>query len=170
MPADPDAAAPPDPGPILLVTTLPVGAARAWAAFVDEFGEWWPAATHSLSRTPVTRCALEPAVGGRVYETAPDGTEHLWGTVEAIEAAHRLRFSWHPGREPESAQWIEVRFEPHGAGTAVSLRHGGWEALGEIAPLLRAEYVPGWRHVFKEIYATYAVARAARAAGFVPVK
>lgn len=162
MPADPDAAAPPDLGPILLVTTLPVAAGPAWSAFVDGFGEWWPVATHSLSRAPATRCALEPAVGGRVYETAPDGTLHLWGTVEAVEAVRRLRFSWHPGREPESAQWIEVRFEPRGAGTVVSLRHGGWEALGEIAPLLRAEYVPGWHHVFKELYGAYAAARVRR--------
>jgi len=144
--------------PILMLLTLAVPPERAYDAFVGGFGNWWPVHTHSLSRLPETSCAIEARVGGRVYEVAPDGTEHLWGSVERLEAGRLLRFTWHPGREKESAQWIELRFEPRGGGTVASLRHGGWEALGEIAPLLRAEYVPGWQHVFKELYAAYVLA------------
>jgi hypothetical protein len=29
----------------------------------------------------------------------------------------------------------------------MTLTHGGWEALGEIAPILRREYVAGWQRV-----------------------
>lgn len=153
---DPGHPAEPGVPPILMLLTLALPPASAYESFVGGFSAWWPVATHSLSRTPATRCALAAQPGGRVFETAPDGTEHLWGTVERVEPGRLLRFTWHPGREPESAQWIELRFEPHGTGAAVSLRHGGWEALGEIAPLLRAEYVPGWEHVFKGVYAAYA--------------
>jgi hypothetical protein len=38
----------------------------------------------------------------------------------------------------------------------VTLTHGGWEALGEIGPLLRQEYVPGWRLVFGQRFAEFA--------------
>jgi uncharacterized protein YndB with AHSA1/START domain len=89
-------------------------------------------------------------------EQSPDGTRHRWGTVEIYEPGHRLRFSWHPGRESDSAQWVDVSFEPVGSGSRVTLRHGGWEALGEIAPILRREYAGGWQHVFGDIYANFA--------------
>ncbi len=145
--------------PILMLLTLAVPPERAYEAFVAGFGNWWPVDTHSLSRLPQTSCAIEARVGGRVYEIAPDGVEHAWGAVERLEVGRLLRFTWHPGREKESAQWIELRFAANGEGAAiVSLRHGGWEALGEIAPMLRAEYVPGWQHVFKERYAAYVLA------------
>ena len=62
-------------------------------------------------------------------------------------------FSWHPGREPESAQWVDVEFVAVGAGTRVTLTHGGWEALGEIAPILRREYASGWRDVLEKHFA-----------------
>ena len=52
----------------------------------------------------VARCrdALphSPAPGGAVEERGPDGRWHRWGTVESVEAGRRLRFTWHPGREP----------------------------------------------------------------------
>jgi antitoxin (DNA-binding transcriptional repressor) of toxin-antitoxin stability system len=41
------------------------------------------------------------------------------------------------------------------SGSRVTLTHGG-EALGEIAPLLRQEYLPGRRHAFLELYASFA--------------
>ena len=95
-------------------------------------------------------------VGGAVEENAPDGARHVWGTVEAIETGRRIRFTWHPGREPESAQWVDVAFEPIDAGSRVTLTHGGWDAFGEIAPILRREYVSGWQNVFGKIYADFA--------------
>jgi hypothetical protein len=124
--------------------------------FTEGFGQWWPTLTHSLSRHADTRCALEAREGGRLFETAPDGTLHLWGTVTRIIPGKSLRFSWHPGREAESAQWVDVSFEAAGPGSRVVLVHGGWEALGEIAPILRREYAHGWQHVFGELFGSYA--------------
>ena len=76
--------------------------------------------------------------------------------MQAAQPGRRLRFTWHPGREAESAQWVEVRFESAAAGSRVTLTHGGWEALGEIAPILRREYAAGWLDVFGRIFAAYA--------------
>jgi uncharacterized protein YndB with AHSA1/START domain len=144
------------PEPIVLVIDLPVPPAAAFAAFTRYFGDWWPAATHSLSRQATARCRLEPRPGGPVDECAPDGSVHVWGEVLAVEPGRRIRFSWHPGREPASAQWIDVTFVGAAGGSQVTLTHGGWEALGEIGPLLRQEYVPGWRLVFGQRFAEFA--------------
>lgn len=151
----------PSPGlePIVVSVDLDAGPEEAYRRFTAGFGDWWPVLTHSLSRNPATRCVLEAAPGGRLYEIAPDGTEHDWGRIAAATAGRSLRFSWHPGREADSAQWIEVAFEARQGGCRATLTHGGWEALGEIAPLLRREYLPGWRHVFGELFTGYAAER-----------
>ena len=133
--------------PIVVSVVLAAPPERAFTAFADHFGQWWPVATHSLSRHAATRCRLDLNLGGTLEEHAPDGARHRWGTVEAIEPDRRLRFTWHPGREAHTAQWVDIEFMPLGAGTRVTLTHGGWEALGEIAPILRREYVSGWQDV-----------------------
>jgi uncharacterized protein YndB with AHSA1/START domain len=142
--------------PIILSIDLDTTPAEAYRRFTEGFGDWWPVLTHSLSRDASTRCALEARPGGRLYEVAPDGVEHLWGRVAEASTGSRLRFSWYPGREADSAQWVEVAFERAGQGCRATLTHGGWESLGEIAPLLRREYVPGWQHVFGELFARFA--------------
>jgi uncharacterized protein YndB with AHSA1/START domain len=143
------------PQPIVLVVDLAVLPKAAFEAFTQRFGDWWPVASHSLSRQPGTRCRLEAWRGGAVDELAPDGTRHRWGEMLAVEPGRRIRFSWHPGREPASAQWVTVEFVPNAGGSRVTLTHGGWEALGEIGPLLRQEYVPGWRHVLGDLFAGF---------------
>lgn len=146
----------PDLEPVVVSIDLGTSAERGYERFSAGFGEWWPTLTHSLSREPATRCALEAHAGGRVVEIAPDGSEHVWGQVVAVQHGRLIRFTWHPGREAESAQWVEVRFEPMGANCRATLIHGGWDALGEIAPILRREYIPGWQHVFGQLFAEYA--------------
>jgi len=141
----------------VLAIDLAVPAETAYEAFTRRFGEWWPVATHSLSRAAKTRCRLESRPGGTVDEFAPDGARHVWGEVLAVDPGRRIRFSWHPGREADSAQWIEVVFEQAPGGSRATLTHGGWDALGEIGPLLRQAYVPGWHQVFGERFAGFAM-------------
>lgn len=145
--------------PIVIEVDLDATPRAAYDAFVSGFCDWWPVLTHSLARSQDTRCALEPQAGGRIVETAPDGALHLWGSVTGVEPGRRLRFSWHPGREAESAQWVEVSFETSQRGCRATLVHGGWERLGELGPLLRREYVPGWQRVFSECFAGYVAQR-----------
>ncbi len=145
-----------DVDPIVVSVELAASPARAFRTFTSGFADWWPVATHSLSRQAATRCLLHATTGGALEERAPDGARHLWGTVEAIEPGRSLRFTWHPGREADTAQWVFVTFEPLATGTRATLTHGGWEALGEIAPILRREYLSGWQFVFGEIFAAFA--------------
>lgn len=145
--------------PIVMEIELGGTPQAAFDAFVAGFGDWWPVLTHSLSRAPETLCAFEPHAGGRIVETAPGGARHLWGSVTGIEPGRRVRFTWHPGRGPDSAQWVEVSFVAEGDGCRARLVHGGWETLGEVAAILHREYVPGWKRVFGECFAAYAQRR-----------
>ncbi len=143
------------PEPIVLSVDLPVSPARAFELFAPQFAAWWPVATHSLSRDIETACRMGLEPGGAVEERAPDGSWHRWGTLETVEPGRRLRFTWHPGRDAESAQWVDVLFEAAGSGSRVTLTHGGWEALGEIAPILRREYAAGWETVLGDCFARF---------------
>jgi uncharacterized protein YndB with AHSA1/START domain len=145
--------------PIVVTVELGLTPAQAFAAFTGRFSDWWPVATHSLSRSPATRCTFDARPGGMVEEHEPGGTRHAWGQVLAVEQGRRVRFTWHPGREAGTAQWVDVEFSAHPAGSRVTLTHGGWEALGEIGPLLRQEYIPGWQHVLGVLCAALADAR-----------
>ena len=78
--------------------------------------------------------------------------------MSAWEPGRRVAFSWHPGRDPAGAQWIEVAFRANPAGTRVTLVHGGWEALGERATVSREAYRNGWPTVFGQRYREYCVA------------
>jgi uncharacterized protein YndB with AHSA1/START domain len=109
--------------------------------------EWWPLSTHSVSESAEATCEIEGRVGGRVFETGPDGAEHLWGTVTAWEPPRRLAFTWHPGRSVDTRLEVEIAFHPAGKETRVELIHSGWEHLGKEGAGMRAGYDKGWDFV-----------------------
>ena len=152
-PAAPDRAA--TFPPIELDVVVPCDPARAFDYFTRDIGRWWPLATHSCAEDNAAGVAFEPRAGGRLVETARDGTEHPWGTVSAWEPGRRIAFSWHPGRDPATAQWIEVAFRANPAGTRVTLLHGGWETLGERAATSREGYTHGWQTVFTQRFGDF---------------
>ena len=119
--------------------------AEAFRIFVDEIDSWWPLATHSVGRQRATGCVFEGSVGGRIYEIQDDDSIHLWGTVAAWDPPARVVFSWHPGRDSDTAQEVELSFEESVAGrTLVELVHRGWERLGERGVEARKAYQTGW--------------------------
>jgi uncharacterized protein YndB with AHSA1/START domain len=125
-----------------LAVGLPPG--QAFELFTAGLGRWWPLRTHSVFQERAATCGLEPRVGGALFEQRDDGARSLWGTVLVWEPPRRFVVSWHPGREAETAQELEVRFLPEGAGTRVELEHRGWQRLGAAASESRAGYDQGW--------------------------
>jgi uncharacterized protein YndB with AHSA1/START domain len=101
-------------------------------------------------------CAIEPVVGGRVFERAADGQETAWGTVLAYDPPHLIAFSWIVEVLPGQEQLVEIRFTPDEHGTRVELTHSGWEKLGDAAPGLRQRYDRGWATVFERHFVEYA--------------
>ena len=57
--------------------------------------------------------------------------------------------TWHPSRQPATAQTVELRFEPESTGTRVHLVSAGWENWGPGAATARRAYALGWGHLLK---------------------
>ena len=128
--------------------------AEAFTVFTEGIGRWWPFALgFCISGARVKSCEMEPHVGGAIFETRDDGERFPWGRILAWEPPGRLVFTWHPGREASVAQEVEVRFEPEGGRTRVTLVHREWQKLGADAAEARKGYDKGWGVVLKEHYA-----------------
>jgi uncharacterized protein YndB with AHSA1/START domain len=115
---------------------------HAFAVWTEKFSLWWPA-DHTVTGEPAL-VALEPRLGGRIYERSADGTEHEWGEITIWEPPERLGYLWHLLRDRADATDVEISFRPHGSGTRVEIEHRGWERLGTDADLWRTRNQVGW--------------------------
>jgi len=126
---------------------------RAFAVWTEEVGAWWPLAEHSLGQADAAGCAYEPGIGGRVFETANNGDQHLWGTIQVWEPPRRLAHSWHPGRPLSDRTMVLVTFTPLAPNrTRLTLTHSGWREGDEER---RAAYDTGWGHLLENRYAAH---------------
>jgi hypothetical protein len=130
--------------PLVKTLWVPWKPEAAFERFTAQMASWWPLATHSVGEAETETVILEGRVGGRLYERHRNGSTVTWGTLTAWDPPRRVAFTWHPGREAEGAQDVEVRFEPEADGTRVELTHDGWHRLGEAAEESRAGYDSGW--------------------------
>jgi uncharacterized protein YndB with AHSA1/START domain len=133
--------------PLRKSVTVRRTAAEAFDVFTSGIARWWPLEKYSISQERARSCAIEPRVGGEVYEVNDDGERLPWGRVLVFEPPARLVVTWHPGREAETAQELEVRFSDTPEGALVELEHRGWAALGDLAKKSRPSYAEGWEHV-----------------------
>lgn len=133
--------------PVRKSVTVKRTAEDAFRLFTSEIASWWPKEKFSVSQERTRDVVIEPAVGGRVYEVRDDGESFEWGMVLAWEPPRRLVLSWHPGREPEVAQEVEVQFTEVDSGTRVDLEHRNWQQLGADARAVRGRYAGGWEEV-----------------------
>jgi uncharacterized protein YndB with AHSA1/START domain len=146
-----------------VVKSIVVGCApdEAFRYFSQDFGKWWPAATHSVvafasgHKDSPALCALEAKPSGKIFERSRGGEEYPWGTIVNWEPPTRLVFTWHPGGEPETAQTVEVAFAAAPEGTRVTLTHTGWEKLGKDAEAAWKGYNEGWEGVFVAAFGQY---------------
>lgn len=120
----------------------------AFDVFTARIGSWWPKVRFSVSQERIEDVILEGHVGGELFEVRDDGERFIWGRVLVWDPPARVVFTWHPGRQPETGQEVEVGFVATKAGTRVELEHRGWERLGGEAERTREGYVSGWDVVF----------------------
>lgn len=121
----------------------------AFERFTVDIGEWWPLKSHSVGLEDGGTVVFEDRPGGRIYEVLKDGSEETWGKVVEWEPPSKVVYTWHPGRAPETAQRIVVRFEESAGGTELKVEQSGWERFGEGAAEMRQEYVEGWPRVLE---------------------
>lgn len=130
--------------PVIKRISVQCSCERAFDLFTAGIASWWPLASHSVGLGDAASCTIEPRENGRIFETGKDGAEHEWGVISAWEPPHRLAFTWHPGRGPDSAQTVEVTFKRDGDGSVLTLEHRDWHRTGPRAPQVRQSYDQGW--------------------------
>ncbi len=138
--------------PIRNAVSVPWDPKTAFARFTADFAGWWPRRTHSIGGTRVKTIEFECRTGGLIVEELVDGRRFKWGEVTAFDPPHRVAFTWHPSRNEQDAQDVEIRFMAEGTGTRVELVSTGWERLGAKAGRARRMYGIGWRSVL-EVFA-----------------
>jgi uncharacterized protein YndB with AHSA1/START domain len=144
--------------PIRRTLTVAAPPDRAFSAFTDDLGSWWPS-EYTWSGDVLDTIAIEPREGGRCFERGPYGFECDWGRVLACEPPRRLVFAWQismrrePVPDPERASEVEVRFEPGDSGTRVEVEHRGFERHGEDAETYRdaLDSPQGWDYMLARL-------------------
>jgi uncharacterized protein YndB with AHSA1/START domain len=119
---------------------LPPG--RTFELFTRDIARWWrPGPRFRFSGDRDGALRFEGGAGGRLVQSFDDGTEpFVVGRVRTWEPGARLVVEWRLGNfAPGEATEVEVRFEPLGQGTRVSLEHRGFAALRPDHPVRHGE-------------------------------
>ena len=126
----------PKPGSRVVVSIrVPCSPIQAFEVFTEEIGDWW--ADSELFRfTPRSpgKMAFQPPddVGrnGRLIECLPNGKEFEIGDIRHWTPGERLVVGWRQAAfGPEHATEVEIRFEPVGEETRVTVEHRGWDSV-----------------------------------------
>ena len=137
----------PSLGPIHRAVLVSWNPDAAFRRFTADFALWWPRRTHSIGGPRVAAVVFEQHVGGRIYEEHDDGRRFQWGEILAWDPPRSVRFTFHPSRDPSTAQELELRFVPEGSGTRLELTADKWENWGRKAQRARRGYEIGWGYV-----------------------
>lgn len=117
---------------VLVALRIKAPPLRVFEAFTADIGAWWrPNALFSFTpRSPGVLAFEGAGKGARLVETLPGGKVFEIGPVRVWAPGERLVFGWRqasfaPGMDTE----VEVRFEPVGEETRVTVEHRGWNTV-----------------------------------------
>lgn len=113
---------------------------EAFRVFTEDIDAWWrrgPKYRVSGRHRGILR--LEPRVDGRLiesFETASGPRTVETGRVTLWQPPERLAFEWRAVNfAPHEKTCVDVRFEPHGSGTLVTVTHSGWSEIPPDHPV-----------------------------------
>lgn len=120
---------------VVVSIRVPCSPVQAFDIFTQEIGSWW--ADSELFRFTLRSpgvLAFEPpdasGAGGRLVERLPNGKIFEVGPVNLWARGERLVVGWRLANfGPEHHTQVDVRFEPVGAETRVSVEHSGWDSV-----------------------------------------
>jgi uncharacterized protein YndB with AHSA1/START domain len=100
-------------------------------AFTREVAAWWrPNALFQFTPHSPGTLAFEAGLGGRFTETLGNGKVFEIGRITEWAPPERLAFTWRQATfGPDQLTHVEVRFEPVGAETRVTVEHRGWDSV-----------------------------------------
>jgi Activator of Hsp90 ATPase homolog 1-like protein len=122
---------------VVVSIRVPCSPIQAFEVFTEEIGEWWSYDTFfKLTPRSPGVMAFEPpddaGRGGRLVEKLPDGKVFEVGPIRAWSPGQRLVVGWRQATfGPDHATEVEVRFEPVGAETRVTVEHRGWDSVAQ---------------------------------------
>lgn len=143
---------------VVVSLRVPCSPIQAFDIFTQEIGAWWAdAPTFRFTPRSPGQLAFEPPAGdtpGRLIERLPNGKVFEVGLVRDWRPGERLIVGWRQATfGPYHATEVEVRFEPVGDETRVTVEHRGWDSIPQehVArhgfPLIRTNQLQGeqWR-------------------------
>lgn len=149
---------------VTVTTVVPADADTAFAIFTQEVDGWWKVGPRF--RRPGASLRFEPGEGGRLVETTPDGAAFEYGRIRVWKPGDRLVLSWRNHNfEPGQTTELEVRFEPSGSGTRVTIEHRGWDSLPAEHPARHGLEGAAFSSLIGVFWGDLAVSFRARAAG-----
>lgn len=116
---------------VLISVRVKASPERAFEAFTREIGLWWrPNEMFRFTPRSPGVPSFEGGEGGRFIETLSDGKVFEVGRIRVWRPGERLVFGWRcawfeDGQDTE----VEVRFEPVGDETRVTVEHRGWDSV-----------------------------------------
>jgi uncharacterized protein YndB with AHSA1/START domain len=104
---------------------------RAFCVFVHDIGAWWrPNGLFLFTTEAPGVLSFEPGLGGRFIESSGAGEIFEIGRITAWEPGARLAFTWRQASfAPDQVTQVEVRFDPIGDQTRVTVEHIGWDTI-----------------------------------------
>ena len=123
--------------------TLDVGADEAFKALLHRLGK----GNQAPNGEPMN-LEIEPFAGGRWYRDRGEGVQHFWGHVQVIKPPVLLEITGPMFMSYPALNHIEVKLEPEGDGTRVTLRH---RAIGMISEEHRAGITTGWQNILQAL-------------------
>jgi hypothetical protein len=116
-----------------VLVSLRVGATpeRAFGTFVDDIGAWWrPNGLFRFTTRSPGVLAFEPKLGGQFTETSGTGEVFVIGRITVWEPGTRVAFTWRQASfAPDQVTEVDVRFDPVGDETRVTVEHSGWDTV-----------------------------------------
>jgi uncharacterized protein YndB with AHSA1/START domain len=109
---------------VLVAVRVDADPARAFAAFTQEIGAWWrPSGLFQITPHGDGELRFEGGEGGRLVTRLPNGAEFEIGHILVWAPPERLAFSWRQASfTPDQETHVDVRFEPVGQQTRVTVR------------------------------------------------
>lgn len=116
---------------ILVAVKVAATPAHAFDVFTREIASWWqPNGLFQFTPRSPGVVRFEGGAEGRLVEELPSGKIFEIGRVRAWEPGVRLVFGWRQAtfRKDQDTE-VEVRFEPVGEETRVTVEHRGWDSV-----------------------------------------
>lgn len=122
---------------VIVSTLVQLDPEACFEVFTAKIDGWWRR-DHRYRESPGGWIGFEEDGDGRalIIREERDGPVHELGRVRIWEPGKHLVFEWKPQNfEPDQTTEVEVRFEPDGDATRVTLTHSGFDALPADHPV-----------------------------------